>query len=80
VKLLQAPLPDNFQYAINVFDYVVVPKSQYGKTVCLQACGSLLVVLTIIGVLTAVKLYNNPRVKRHEVNNIGFNRLLSPKF
>jgi len=52
---------------------------EYNKSVCTQTSISLLVVLQIFCVLSAVKLYDNPFFKGHEVNNICFNRLLPAK-
>ena len=76
---MQALLPDNLQDALSIFNYIIVPKSQYGKSVRTQTGISLLIVLHIFCVLSAVKFYDNPFVKRYKVNNICFNRLLPAK-
>lgn len=73
----QALLPDNFNYSLDIFDYIVVPKPHYCKTVRPQTVVSSLIVLNIFRMLSTVKLNDNPFFERDEVNNVFFNHLLS---
>jgi len=56
-------LPNYFEHSINVFKKFIVPESKNNKSVSLQACISLLVILRILCMLPTIKLNDDPLVK-----------------
>ena len=77
---LHALEPDNFKNSLDIFNYFVVPKSQYRKSIGSQTVISVNVILWFICMLSTVKLDDNLLLKGDEVNNIRFNWLLPAEF
>ena len=69
--------PNRFQHGFGLRRPFVIPESQYAKTLLLQPCITLGIVILCIGMLPAVKLDDQLLIKAYEVSNVAANRLLA---
>jgi hypothetical protein len=76
MKLLQ----NRFYNAVDIRQYVMIPEADDAKSESFDFCGSLFVSDDPFGVLPAIQLDNQARLKRGKISDITSDRDLSSKF
>ncbi len=73
-------LTQNFlQHNVGLFQRVIIPKTDYPKAFRFKASGSLSIAGNLLGMLSAIQFHYQLLFKADEINDVGRNRMLSPK-
>lgn len=73
-------LSDTLKHPFKILKNFVVPESQDTESIHGETGVPLLIFALGLRMLPTVKLYDDPFVKRYEVNDIHFDRLLTTEF
>ena len=68
-----------FQHSIRSFQRIIIPKPDYPKAFRFKTSGSLGIARSLLRMLPAIKLYYQLLFKADEINDVWWNRMLSPK-
>ena len=71
--------PDSFEHTFCIAQYLIVPESDYAKSLRFQVHGPPGITLHFICVLTPVDLHDQSLLKAHEIDDVWFDNLLPPE-
>ena len=70
----------DFQYPVQISENINVPEPQYDKANCFKCACPFFVGLYLFGVLSAIKLNDEFRVKARKISNVTKQRHLTAEF
>ena len=68
-----------FQHSIRLFQRVIIPKPDYSKAFRFKTSCSLGIADSVLSMLPAIKLHYQLLFKADKINDVRWNRMLSPK-
>ena len=73
-------LTQNFlQHSVGLFQRVIIPEPDYPKAFRFKTSGSLGIAGSLLGMLPAIQFHYQLLSKADEINDVWWNRMLSPK-
>jgi len=73
-------LTQNFlQHSIGLFQHDIIPKPNYPKAFRFKTSCSLAIAGSLLGMLPAIQFHNQLLLEADEINDVWWNRVLSPK-